>query len=244
MILGKDKTRLSKRHGAKSATEYEKEGFLPEAMVNFLSRLGWGHKDQEVFSQEELIQLFTLEKVTKSPAVFDADKLVWLNKHYINAALPERIFDLCLPYLEKAYPHFKLHEKEPAVILYAEKVVALLKDRLQTIPDIVPLSEYFFNEVTTYDEKARAKHFKGEETVKLLRELAATLEKTEPFNKPNIETTFKNLAEKLGVKLGEIIHPARLAITGRGESPGIYAVVEVLGKEKVIGRILGLARLQ
>jgi glutamyl-tRNA synthetase len=237
MILGKDKARLSKRHGAKSVTEYEKEGFLPEAMINFLARLGWGHKDQEIFSREELTKLFTLEKVTKSPAVFDTDKLLWLNKHYIAQTLPERIFDLCLPYLEKAYPHFKLHEKEPQTILYAEKVAALLKDRLQTIPDIVPLSEYFFNEVTAYDEKARTKYFKEEETVKILRELAAALEATSPFDAANIEKTFKGLAEKLGLKLGEIIHPARLAITGRGESPGIYEVVEVVGKEKALFRL-------
>ncbi|MFA4857717.1 MAG: glutamate--tRNA ligase [Candidatus Margulisiibacteriota bacterium] len=237
MILGKDKARLSKRHGAKSVTEYEKEGFLPEAMVNFLARLGWGHLDQEIFSREELVKLFTLGKVAKSPAIFDADKLIWLNKHYIAQALPERIFDLCLPYLEKAYPHFKLHEKEPQALLYAEKVIALLKDRLQTIPDIVPLSEYFFNEVEAYEEKARAKYFKGEATVKILNELKTALEATEPFDTANIEKAFKGLAEKLGVKLGEIIHPARLALTGRGESPGIYAVVEVVGKEKTINRI-------
>lgn len=230
MILGKDKARLSKRHGAKSVTEYEKEGFLPEAMVNFLSRLGWGHKDQEIFLREELAQLFTLEKVTKSPAVFDADKLTWLNGYYIKEAVPERIYDLCLPHIEKAYHGFEGTD-------YAKKVVAVLQERLKLITDIVDAAEYFFKDVTNYDEKAVAKHFKGEETIKIFEELKNNLAALEKFDKPSIEEVFKALAAKLNVKLGVIIHPTRLALTGRAVSPGIYDVVEILGKEKVLDRI-------
>jgi glutamyl-tRNA synthetase len=229
MILGKDKARLSKRHGATSVIDYSAMGYLPEAMLNYIAKLGWGHKDQEIFSRQELIELFSLEGVNKSAAVFDLDKLNWLNGQYIRSILPERLFDLCEPLLIKAYGAHDL--------AYMKKVVAVFHDRLVLIPDIVPLSPYFFRDEFEYDPKAVEKYFKPENSKKILETLKERLEKIEPFSKENIEPVFKELSKELNVKLGEVIHPCRLALSGRSETPPMYDVVEILGKEKVIQRL-------
>jgi glutamyl-tRNA synthetase len=229
MILGKDKARLSKRHGATSVIDYNAMGYLPEAMLNYIAKLGWGYKDQEIFSREELIDLFSLEGVNKSAAVFDLDKLNWLNGQYIRKILPERLFDLCEPLLIDSYG---THD-----IKYMQKVVAVFHDRLVLIPDIVHLSLYFFKDDFEYDPKAVEKHFRGEHSRQILESLKERLAKVAPFTKENIEPVFKQLAAELNVKLGVIIHPCRLALSGRTETPPMYDVVEILGKEKVIGRL-------
>ena len=229
MILGKDKARLSKRHGATSVIDYNTLGYLPEAMVNYIAKLGWGHKDQEIFSRQELIELFSLDGVNKSAAVFDLDKLNWLNGQYIRKILPERLVDLCEPLLIDAYGK---HDFE-----YLKKVVLVFHDRLVLIPDIVPLSAYFFKDEFEYDPKAVEKHFKTPLAKQILTTLKERLEKPEPFTKEQIEPIFKNLATELNVKLGVIIHPCRLALSGRSETPPMYDVVEILGKKKVMERI-------
>ena len=232
MILGKDKARMSKRHGATSVIDYREIGYLPEAILNYIAKLGWGCGDQEIFSREELIEKFSLDGVTKNPAVFDMEKLNWLNGQYIRKILPERLIDLCEPLLIQAYGN---HDFE-----YISKVIKVFHDRLVLIPDIVPLSEYFFKDHFEYDPKAVEKYFKTENAKVILSSLRDRLEKVEPFIKANIEPVFKDLAAELNVKLGLIIHPCRLAVSGRTETPPMYDVVEVLGKEKVIQR-LGLA---
>ncbi|MBU0573242.1 MAG: glutamate--tRNA ligase [Candidatus Margulisbacteria bacterium] len=229
MILGKDKARMSKRHGATSVIVYRDMGYLPEAMLNYIARLGWGHKDDEIFSRDELIEKFSLDGVTKSPAVFDMDKLNWLNGQYIRTALPERIFDLCEPLLIEAY---KTKDLE-----YMKRVVGLFLDRLVVIPDIVPLTEYFFKEDFPVDPKVEEKYLKTEQAPRILSALKDRLSKLDNFTKDEIEKVFKGLAEEMGVKLGVVIHPCRAALTGRKESPGMYDVVEVLGKERVIDRL-------
>src|SRR3989339_711261 len=225
MILGKDKARLSKRHGATSVIEYDKIGYLPEAMINYIAKLGWGCGDQEVFSREELIQKFTLKSITKSSAVFDVDKLNWLNGKYIRQILPERLFTLCEPLLIEAYGN---HDVE-----YLKKVVSAFHDRLVLIPDIVSLSTYFFQDVTEYDPGGVEKYFKTDKAKKVLETLKEKLAGLEPFTRESIEPVFKELAKELDVKLGMIIHPCRLALTGTLDSPPMYDVVELLGKEKV-----------
>ena len=228
MILGADKARLSKRHGATSVIAYKDLGYLPEAMINYLAKLGWGYKDEEIFSREDLIKKFSLDTVTKSSAIFNMEKLLWLNGHYIKTAIPERIIDMCEPLLINAYGNKDLE--------YISKVVRILLDRIKLIPEIVHLTEYFFRDDFSFDEKALS--FLNEPKAKeVLAVLKDRLEKLEPFTKPEIEKTFKALVPELGVKLGVIIHPCRAALTGRAESPGIYDVVEVLGKEKTIDRI-------
>lgn len=229
MIMGKDKARLSKRHGATSVIDYSAIGYLPEAMLNYIAKLGWGHKDQEIFSREELVKLFDLDGVSKNPAIFDLDKLNWLNGQYIRKILPERLVDLCEPLLIEKYGNHDFN--------YIKRVVLAFHDRLVLIPDIVPLSEYFFKEVESYDPKGVEKYFKGPNSKKILETLKERLGQVEPFVKVNIEPIFKELAKELGLKLGEVIHPCRLALSGRLETPPMYDVVEVLGKEKVVSRL-------
>jgi glutamyl-tRNA synthetase len=229
MILGKDKARLSKRHGATSVIAYSDLGYLPEAMLNYIARLGWGHGDQEIFSREELIEKFSLEGVTKNPAVFDPEKLNWLNGKYIRKILPERLVDLCEPLLIEAYG---THD-----IQYIKKVVLAFHDRLVLIPDIVPLSKYFFVDDFEYDPKGIEKYFKPANSKRILTTLKEKLAKVKSFTKENIEPIFKGLAKEMNVKLGVIIHPCRLALTGRIQSPPMYDVVEILGKKKAKERL-------
>jgi len=229
MILGKDRTRLSKRHGATSVIAYRDQGYLPEAVINYIAKLGWGYKDQEIFSREELIEKFSLEGVNKNPAIFDLEKLNWLNGQYLRKILPERLVDLCEPLLVEAYGTHDLD--------YLRKVVLVFHDRLVLIPEIVSLSNYFFEDEFSYDPKGVEKYFKSENTKKILETLAQHLKKVEPFTRENIEPIFKSLAEEMKVKLGEVIHPCRLALTGRTESPPMYDVIEILGKEKTIKRL-------
>lgn len=229
MILGKDKARLSKRHGATSVIDYRDIGYLPEAMLNYIVKLGWGHGDQEIFSRQELIEKFSLKGVTKNPAIFDTDKLNWLNGKYIRNILPERLIDLCEPLLIEAYGE---HNFE-----YIKKVVLAFHDRLVLIPDIVPLSKYFFTEEFEYDPKGVEKHFKTEHAKKILETLKERLAKVTPFKKEKIEPVFKGLAKEMDVKLGVVIHPCRLALTGTLQSPPMYDVVEILGKKKVEERL-------
>jgi len=229
MILGKDKARLSKRHGAASVIDYSAMGYLPEAMLNYIAKLGWGCGDQEIFSRDELIEKFALEGVNKSPAIFDLEKLNWLNGQYIRKILPERLFDLCESLLIEAYGTHDL--------AYMKKVVTAFHDRLVLIPDIVLLSSYFFKDDFEYDPKGVEKYFKPENSRKILETLKERLGKADPFTKENIEPVFKQLATEMNVKLGIVIHPCRLALTGRLETPPMYDVVEILGKEKVIARL-------
>jgi glutamyl-tRNA synthetase len=234
MILGKDKARLSKRHGATSVINYRDIGYLPEALLNYIARLGWGYGDEEIFSREELISKFSLDGVSKNPAVFDTDKLNWLNGKYIRKILPERLIDLCEPLLIEAYGKPDLE--------YIKKVVLAFHDRLVLIPDIVPLSKYFFVDEFEYDSKGVEKYFKTEHAKKILESLKEQLAKAEPFTRENIEPVFKGLAKEMNVKLGVIIHPCRLALTGTLQSPPMYDVVEILGKEKVEERLSGAMR--
>jgi len=228
MILGADKARLSKRHGAISVIDYKDQGFLPEAMINYIAKLGWGHKDQEIFTRQELIDLFTLEGVGKNPAIFNLEKLTWLNGQHIRSALPERIIDLCEPLLIDAYG---THDP-----VYIGRVVRLFLDRIKLIPEIVTLTTYFFKDEYEFEEKA-IKYLKDNDAPRILQILVERISKIEPFKKDEIEKIFKSLAAEINVKLGVIIHPCRAAVSGRAETPPMYDVLEVLGKDKVIKRL-------
>jgi len=229
MIFGQDKARMSKRHGAISVIEYNRLGYLPETLLNYIAKLGWGYGDQEIFSRQELIEKFTLEGVGKNPAIFDTEKLNWLNGNYLRKILPERLVNLCEPGLIEAY---QIHDLQ-----YIAKVVAAFRDRLVLLPDIVPLSTYFFKDDFEYDPRGVEKYFKPDNSRKILETLKERLGKVDPFTKDNIEAVFKQLAAEMNVKLGGVIHPCRLALTGRIETPPMYDVVEVLGKEKTIERL-------
>jgi len=232
MILGPDKKRLSKRHGATSVLEYRDIGILPEALFNFLALLGWSPgENREIVSKEEMIKLFDLRRVGKRAAVFDLDKLYWINSEYIRMKSDEELYELALPFVEKAGLVKSDRDREKF-----RKVVPLLKERVRLLKDFVELSEYFFRDVEKYDEKGVRKHFKEgvEERLALLVE---RLKKLDSFDEKSIESAVRSLAEELGISAAKLIHPTRLAVTGRTFGPGLFELMAVIGKDECIRRI-------
>ncbi len=233
MILGSDKTRLSKRHGATSVMAYKEMGYLPEAMINYLVRLGWSHKDEEIFSLEELIEKFSLENVGKAAAVFNPEKLLWLNSHYINVGDAARLAKLLMPFLIN---EGIIKNEADVDINYLSKAVTSLKERNRTLVELANSARYFLTDDIKWDEKAVAKFLTSENKL-ILNELIERLKKTEPFNHVEIEKAFNELKDEKGLKLGQIAQPVRVAITGSTVSPGIFEVIEIIGKERIIKRL-------
>jgi glutamyl-tRNA synthetase len=231
MILGSDKTKLSKRHGATAVTEYIDLGYLPEALVNYLARLGWSHGDQEIFSREELIEKFSLENVGKAPSVFNQEKCIWLNHHYIQQADPGRLAGLVLDLLRKD----GVIKTEPDVDWF-KKLVTMLTERSHTLVEMKTGAIPFLVDEITMDEKAKAKHL-THDVAPLLTELADRLKPVEPFKHGEVEKVFNAIVVEKGIKLGKLAQPVRVALTGGTVSPGIFEVIEVMGKDKVIKRI-------
>ena len=233
MILGSDKTKLSKRHGATAVTEYIDLGYLPEALVNYLSRLGWSSGDQEIFSREELVEKFSLESVGKAPSVFNPEKLLWLNHHYIQQADTGRLAVLVLNLLKKdtSIPAGKEPDTE-----WFKKLVKILTERSHTLLEMKTGAIPFICDEITIDEKAKAKHLTPE-AAPLLSELATRLKSIDLFTHDEIEKVFNGLVAEHGIKLGKLAQPVRVALTGGTVSPGIFEVLEVMGKEKAISRI-------
>jgi glutamyl-tRNA synthetase len=233
MILGSDKTKLSKRHGATAVTEYKDLGYLPEALMNYLARLGWSSGDQEVFSIAELIEKFTLDNIGKAPAVFNPEKLVWLNHHYIQQANHDRLAGLVLDLLKK--DGMVQDGKEPDAA-WMQKLVKILTERSHTLAEMKNSALPFVQESIVMDEKAKAKHLTPD-IAPLLAELAGKLKTLEPLVHDEIEKVFNEIVTAKGMKLGKLAQPVRVALTGGTVSPGIYDVIEVMGRDKVISRI-------
>ncbi len=231
MILGPDKSRLSKRHGATSVTEYHDQGYLPEALINYLSRLGWSHGDQEVFSREELIDKFSLEKVVSSPAVFNPEKLLWLNSHYIHEGDTGRLADLLKPFLLRE--GVAEGRMETSIL---SKIIPALKTRSRTLVEMALGAAYFFKDAIEMDGSAAAK-FLTPEIRPLLMELIERLQAAPAFTAAEMETVFKNVMEEKGIKLSKLAQPVRVALTGRTVSPGIYEVMEILGRDRSLQRL-------
>jgi len=233
MILGADKTRLSKRHGATSVMAYEEMGYLPDALVNYLVRLGWSHGDQEVFSREELITFFSFDNVGNAAAVFNPEKLLWLNHQYIMAASPERLAEQVIPFLEKAKI---IAEGQAPDTAWLAKAVKTLQERAKTLVDLASSLRYYIAEEIEFQEKAKEK-FLNEKSLPLLKDMKDALAACADFSPAGLEQAFRAVVEKHGVKLGAVAQPVRVAMTGGTESPGIYEVLEVLGKEKTLRRL-------
>jgi glutamyl-tRNA synthetase len=233
MILGADKTRLSKRHGATSVMAYYEMGFLPDALINYLVRLGWSYGDQEVFTKEELIQYFTFENVGKAAAVFNPEKLLWLNQQYIIASTPEGLAELVVPFLLKEKI---VVEGQTLDMNWLARAVKTLQERAKTLVELARSLRYYILENVEFDEKAKNK-FLNEKSRDLLIELMGALSGISEFTHSSIETVFRSIIEKHGVKLGSLAQPVRVALTGGTESPGIFEVLEIVGKEKTIKRI-------
>lgn len=233
MILGQDKSRLSKRHGATSALAYRDMGYLPDAMINYLARLGWSHGDQEIFSRDELIKYFSFDSVNTSAAIFDADKLSWVNEQYIQSTPPEELAQHLEPHLVKTAILPGDHGLSPQEIA---KVIPCLNQRAKTLVEMAEKSAFFFKKEVEFDEKARNK-FLTEDARPLLEKVIAGFSTLDDFSAENIETLFKKIVEEEGMKLGKLAQPVRVALTGTTVSPGIYDVILLLGKEETLKRL-------
>ncbi len=228
MILGADKARLSKRHGATSVMAYKEMGYLPEALVNYLVRLGWAHGDQEIFSLAELINVFSLEAVGKSPAVFNPEKLLWLNAHYIKEAKLERLSEEMKPIWSEAAG------KADAELV--RRVIADLQPRVKTLIELADAAGFYFVEKVQYEKEAVQKFLQPAIGI-YLKEIALGLTTLANFSKEEIEDFLKAFAQKREIKLKVIAQPLRVALTGKTVSPGIDEVMVTLGKDRVEKRI-------
>ncbi len=236
LILGPDKRRLSKRHGATSVDEFRRMGVLPEALFNYLALLGWSPgDDREIFSKEELIQAFSLQRISKQNAVFDEKKLFWINSEYISARSAEELFpEVTRRWVEAGY----ITEKEvPLRRGYLLRVIELLKSRMHVLQEYVTYGIYYFRDPVQFDPKGVKKHLKDPQVWQRLELVLERLEKLKDFQQDAIEQEIRQLAEELGISAAKLIHPIRLAITGMSVSPGLFEVMEVLGKETVIRRL-------
>ena len=231
LIHGKDKTRLSKRHGATSLLEYRKDGFVPEALMNYLARLGWAHGDQEVFSKDELIAKFDLAHVGRSPAIFDMDKLLWLNSHYLKTLPEESVAERLVPFLEET--GISMLEKEKDRIT---AVVRSLKERAKTLKEMASMARFFFTGDFEYDEKAREK-FLTPDTKPILKSFLAGFRALPDLEEAGQKKLIEDLVGQFNRKVADIIQPIRVALSGRTVTPGIFEVITILGKESVEKRL-------
>ncbi|MBI5665784.1 MAG: glutamate--tRNA ligase [Nitrospirae bacterium] len=233
MILGSDKARLSKRHGATSVMAYYDMGYLPEALVNYLVRLGWSYGDQEVFTRDELVKYFSFENVGKAAAVFNPEKLLWLNSQYIINSSTDKLAELVIPFLEK---NGVIEKGQGMDMAWLSKAVGTLKERSKTMVELANSLRYYIAEDVEYNEKAKEK-FLTEKSRDLLAALKEALTAVPEFSHHELEQVFKSVVETHGVKLKDLAQPVRVAMTGGTESPGIFEVLEVLGKEKTVTRL-------
>jgi glutamyl-tRNA synthetase len=230
LILGTDKARLSKRHGATSVTAYRDMGYFPDAVVNYLVRLAWSHGDQEIFSRQELIEQFTLDNVGKSAGVFNPEKFLWVNFQYLKAKPPSRLVEEVIPFIAaKGYP-------VPQDKAWLEKMVATLQERAKTLVELVDTAHYYLAEEIIFDEKA-AKKFLTRESAAPIASLVQKLSALGDFTEAAIERAFTQTLEEHGLQMGALAQPVRVALTGGTVSPGIHDVIAVLGKERTIRRL-------
>lgn len=233
MILGSDKARLSKRHGATSIMAYKEMGYLPEAMVNYLVRLGWSYGDQEIFTRQELIEKFSWKNVQTSAAVFNPDKLLWLNAEYIKTSPPDYVADALVPLLTTAGLEKDVRAVPPN---WLARLVVLVKERTKTLVEMVEWVKPYFGQAVVFDEEA-AKKFLTAAIAPALGKLLARFEAFPEFSKQEWEQAFKQLVEEEGMKMGQLAQPVRVALTGRTASPGLFDVMEVLGRERTLFRL-------
>ncbi len=242
LILGPDKKRLSKRHGATSVMEYQKLGYLPEAMVNFLSLLGWSPgDDREVLTREELIAAFALEGISGGNAVFNADKLDWFNQQHIARLTSDDLASRVEPILREAglwRPEMDGTGRE-----WFLRVLALVRPRVRKLDQFVGELRPFLDEDVSYDPSAVAKHLAKPEVRDAITALSDVLAGLEPFTQDALEAALRALADSHGVKAAALIHATRVGVTGRAVSPGLFEVLELLGRDRSVTRLRNALRL-
>ncbi len=230
LILGTDKARLSKRHGATSVTAYRDMGYLPDAVVNYLVRLGWSHGDQEIFSREELIEFFSLESVGKAAGVFNPEKFLWLNSHYLKTTPLPQLAEEIMPLIRaKGY-------SVPQDKAWLQKMIRTLQERAKTLVELVDAAAYYLTDDIVIDEKA-AKKFLTHDVAVPLQTLLQRLTALDDFNETGIEREFAAVLNEHGLGMGKLAQPVRVALTGSTVSPGIHDVIAVLGKERALRRL-------
>ncbi len=242
LILGTDRSKLSKRHGAVNLMDYRDQGFLPEAMRNFLALIGWSPgTEQEILNLQELIEAFTLEGVSKSPGIFDLEKATWLNGEYLKQADAEHITDLLEPILRRE----GLIEEQlsPARREWLVAVVDLMKERTRLLRDFVTWGRYFFTDDFPYDNRARTKWLRREEVPERLDMLAERVAELETWDVDAIESAIRGLAEDLDVSAAKVIHPCRAAVTGQTVGPSLFHLMELIPREDVVVRLRRAAEL-
>jgi glutamyl-tRNA synthetase len=235
MVLAKDRSKLSKRHGATAVFEFRDRGILPEALVNYLARLGWSYGDQEIFSREELIEKFSLEAIHPSAAIFDEEKLLWVNQHYLKTSDPKRLSELVRPFLVK----LSILSEAEAHAVPSEKLVqmvVLFRERARTLAELAEPARYLFTDNFSYDPEAVQK-FLTPEKIPLLEGLAGALAAVEPFTATEIERATRAYLDSQGKTLKEIAQPCRVALTGRTTGAGLFETMELIGRERVIARL-------
>jgi glutamyl-tRNA synthetase len=230
LILGTDKARLSKRHGATSVMAYRDMGYFPEAVVNYLVRLAWSYGDQEIFSRQELIEKFTLENVGKSAGVFNPEKFLWVNFQYLKSRSLEQLADEIVPYIQaKGYP-------VPSEKQWLEKMIATLRERAKTLTELVDTAHYYLSDDIVLDRKA-AEKFLTKDAVMPIQTLIEKLKELSEFSEAVIEKAFSATLSEHQLPMGKLAQPVRVALTGSTVSPGIHDVIAVLGKERTIRRL-------
>ena len=229
MILGDDGGRLSKRHGAISVMEYRNQGILPEALLNYLVRLGWSHGDEELFTLDEMVELFDIRNVNKAASAFNTEKLLWINQHYIKQDDPARIARLLSPHMGNL-------GIDPAEGPDLVEVVRQQQERAKTLVEMVEISAFFYRDFDEFDQTAAKKHLKAaaQEPLQQVRDRLATLDE---WDGEKLHQVVVNVAESLSLKMGKVAQPLRVAIVGRAASPGIDVTLQLVGREACLRRI-------
>ena len=236
LILGKDKSKMSKRDGAIGVADYAKMGYLKETILNFIALLGWSPGDDlEIMNIDEMIKLFSLDRINPSNAVFDTEKLAWMNGEYIRKTDDHVLVDMLRPFLVESglVTHLYINSRWD----YMLNFVRLLKERCRLLTDFIDQGPYFFTDEFDYDEKGIKKHFSAPEAADRLKEWRNILQDIAPFAVDRLEKALRDLAERLDIKTAMLIHPTRLALTGMIKGPSLFELMETLGKDKCLLRI-------
>jgi glutamyl-tRNA synthetase len=236
MILGPDRSKLSKRHGATSIESYREQGFLPEAIINFLALLGWSYDDRtEIFNRDGLISHFSLKRVGKTPSIFNVEKLTWMNGVYIRKLEEKDLAERIVPFLAKG---IGMKEEELRGRKELIEIIPLIRERIKRLKDIVDMADFFFVEEITYEpELLIGKKMTAEESLWALTETRDVLEALPDFDSDTIEIALRSLADELGLKTGQLFGIIRVAATGKKVAPPLFGTLSVLGKERVLKRI-------
>ena len=240
-VLGPDRAKLSKRHGAVSIAEFEKQGYLPEAMLNFLALLGWSLDDKtEIMSKQQLIDSFSLERISRTAAIFNAEKLSWMNGVYVRSLSLEDFIQRSLPYLDKGLPS---EVERPLSVDYVSSIMPLIQERARTLAEVAGLIDFFFIDELDYDDSLLiGKNMDYQTTRQALEAAQQRLEELVEFNVESLEDVLRPLAVELGLKTGQLFGTLRVAVTGRTAAPPLFQTMAVLGKEQCLRRIKAALR--